>query len=47
MYIATLNLAFFFDTVPQELSGIRATVQVTRIPDQAYVNPRPWRDDEF
>ncbi len=46
MYIATLNLAFFFEKVPQELAGYRATVQVTRSPDQAFVRPRAWRNDE-
>ncbi|KAG9018278.1 hypothetical protein FRB90_011678 [Tulasnella sp. 427] len=42
IYIATLNLAFFLSEVPEELSGHRATIQISRIPDQAFVAPVAW-----
>ncbi|KAG8913982.1 hypothetical protein FRC00_001149 [Tulasnella sp. 408] len=42
IYIATLNLAFFLDRTPQELSSHRAGMKLSRFPLQAYVSPKPW-----
>ncbi|KAG8910235.1 hypothetical protein FRC01_006448 [Tulasnella sp. 417] len=42
IYVATLNLAFFRGEVPKELSSHRATIQISRMPSQAYVAPVPW-----
>ncbi|KAG8948147.1 hypothetical protein FRC00_008765 [Tulasnella sp. 408] len=42
IYIATLNLAFFLSDVPKELSSHRAQIQISRVPDQAYVAPIEW-----
>ncbi|KAG8904273.1 hypothetical protein FRB99_001976 [Tulasnella sp. 403] len=44
LYIATLNLAFFFDKLPAELGGHRPQARMTRGPVQVYVAPRPWDD---
>ncbi|KAG8954873.1 hypothetical protein FRC04_010356 [Tulasnella sp. 424] len=43
IYIATLNLAFFLSEVPKELSSHRATIQISRVPDQTYVAPVEWQ----
>ncbi len=43
IYIATLNLAFYLSETPAALSGHRATVQVTKAPDQTYVAPAAWK----
>ncbi|KIO33746.1 hypothetical protein M407DRAFT_17357 [Tulasnella calospora MUT 4182] len=42
IYIATLNLAFFLSEVPKELSSHRAKIQISRVPDQAFVAPIEW-----
>lgn len=42
IYLATINMVFFFESVPKELSSYAAVIQVTRSPIQAYVAPRPW-----
>lgn len=46
MFIATLNLAFFFDKVPEELDSYKPILGITRGPRMAYVAPRPWEDNE-
>ncbi|KAG8954880.1 hypothetical protein FRC04_010363 [Tulasnella sp. 424] len=42
IYLATINLSLFLGSVPKELSGYGAVIQVTRSPIQAYIAPRPW-----
>ncbi|KAG8900859.1 hypothetical protein FRC00_010718 [Tulasnella sp. 408] len=46
IFIATLNLSFFLEEVPKELSSHRAKIELTRSPVQAYVAPRPWAKTE-
>ncbi|KAG8912667.1 hypothetical protein FRC01_004962 [Tulasnella sp. 417] len=45
IYIATLNLAFFLDRTPKELSSHRAGLKLSRFPLQAYVSPKPWTSE--
>ncbi|KAG8898786.1 hypothetical protein FRB99_007172 [Tulasnella sp. 403] len=47
IYIAMLNLAFFFEKTPPELASYKAFVRVTRVPAQAFVAPRPWSTIEL
>ncbi|KAG8919816.1 hypothetical protein FRC02_001349 [Tulasnella sp. 418] len=42
--LATLNLAFYFDKVPEELNGNGAIEVVTMKPQQCYVNLVEWED---
>lgn len=46
LVVATLNLAFFFEEVPKELSGWKPVLGISRAPEKSYVAPRLWRDDE-
>ncbi|KAG8894578.1 hypothetical protein FRB99_001131 [Tulasnella sp. 403] len=43
LFIATLNLAFFFEKVPAELGGYKPVARLTRGPSQSYVAPRAWK----
>ncbi|KAG9031575.1 hypothetical protein FS837_002947 [Tulasnella sp. UAMH 9824] len=46
IFIATLNLSFFLEEVPKELSSHRAQIELTRYPVQAYVAPRTWTNTQ-
>lgn len=46
IFIATLNLAFFFDEVPEELDSYKPILGISRAPRMAYVAPRPWHEGE-
>ncbi|KAG8950971.1 hypothetical protein FRC03_012677 [Tulasnella sp. 419] len=44
IFLATLNLAFYLDKVPQELNGNAIVEVITTKPKQCYVNLVDWED---
>jgi len=45
IYIATINLAFFLDKVPDALDSRKPTQSgVSSVPSMSYIAPKPWKD---
>ncbi|KAF7369588.1 Cytochrome P450 [Mycena venus] len=44
LFLATTQLNFFFDALPDELNGWKSHETVTNHPVQCYVRPIPWDD---
>jgi hypothetical protein len=44
--LATLNLAFFLDPVPEEVDDMEAKDIISVQPIHCYVNPKRWSDVE-
>ena len=44
MFLALLQMTFFFEAVPEELDGSEANEVVTVRPKKSYVRPIPWAE---
>jgi hypothetical protein len=42
LFLALLQMSFFFEAVPEELDGSEASEVVTVHPTKSYVRPIPW-----
>ena len=42
LFLALLQMTFFFEAVPEDLDGSEASEVVTVHPKKSYVRPIPW-----
>jgi hypothetical protein len=44
LFLALLQMTFFFEAIPEELDGSEASEVVTVHPTKSYVRPIPWAE---